>query len=293
MAELSNVGEAELRSTIAGLDELDVGSAVEESRGRTLARKIWSATWPKLAALGLALLAWQCVVWSGWKDPWVLPGPGPVFSKLFYDLKDGSILTAARITGGRALVGFGVAMLIGGIVGVLVAGIRPLRVACGSLITGLQTMPSIAWFPLAVLLFERSEGAILFVVVLGAAPAIANGIISGIDTVPPLLDRAGRVLGARGLARFRHVILPAALPQMISGAKQGWAFAWRSLMAGELIVIIANKPSIGANLQNARDLADATWLLSTMLVILFIGLVVDSLVFGALERRVLRSRGLL
>ena len=106
-------------------------------------------------------------------------------------------------------------------------------------------MPSIAWFPLAILLFKLSEQAIMFVVVLGAAPSIANGLIAGVDHIPPILLRAGRVLGARGVTAYRHVVLPASLPSFVGGLKQGWAFAWRSLMAGELLVIIAGKPSIG------------------------------------------------
>jgi NitT/TauT family transport system permease protein len=162
----------------------------------------------------------------------------------------------------------------------------------GSLITGQQTMPSIAWFPLAILLFKLSEQAILFVVVIGAAPAIANGVISGIDHIPPLWLRAGRVLGARGVAAYRHVILPAALPAFVAGLKQGWAFAWRSLMAGELLVVIANQPSLGVRLQFERDFADATGLLAVMALILVIGIVVDAAGFSALERRLRRRRGL-
>ena len=96
---------------------------------------------------------------------------------------------------------------------------------------------------------------------LGAAPSIANGLISGVDQIPPMLLRAGRVLGARGLALYRHVILPAALPSFVGGLKQGWAFAWRSLMAGELLVIIAGDSSLGVRLQFARELSDAAGLI--------------------------------
>ena len=109
------------------------------------------------------------------------------------------------------------------------------------MITGIQTMPSIVWFPLAIVLFAKSEAAILFVVVLGASPSIANGVISGVDHIPPMFLRAGRVLGARGAATYRHVVIPAALPAFVAGLKQGWAFAWRSLLAGELLVIIAEE----------------------------------------------------
>jgi NitT/TauT family transport system permease protein len=168
-----------------------------------------------------------------------------------------------------------------------------LRAAIGSMITGLQTMPTIAWFPLAILLFGLNESAILFVVILGAAPAIANGVISGVDHIPPLLLRAGRVLGARGLSAYRHVVIPASLPGFVAGLKQGWAFAWRSLMAGELLVIIAKKPSLGVRLEFARQNADAPALMAAMVVILIIGIMVDSLFFGRLERTIRRRWGLI
>lgn len=159
------------------------------------------------------------------------------------------------------------------------------------MITGLQTMPSIAWFPLAILLFQLSQSAILFVVVLRAAPSVANGIIAGVDHVPPLLVRAGRVVGARGTSLYRHVVLPAALPSVVAGLKQGWAFALRSLMAGELLVIVANKPSIGARLQFARELSDAPALMAYMTVILTIGVIVDTAVAAA-DRALRTRRGL-
>jgi NitT/TauT family transport system permease protein len=151
-------------------------------------------------------------------------------------------------------------------------------------------MPSIAWFPLAILLFKLSEGAITFVVVLGAAPSIANGLIGGIDHVPPILLRAGRMLGAKGPTLFRHVVLPAALPSCLAGLKQGWAFAWRSLMAGELLVILG-APSIGARLAAGRELSDAPLLMAMMVVVLVIGLGVDAL-FGAADTALRRRRGL-
>jgi NitT/TauT family transport system permease protein len=128
--------------------------------------------------------------------------------------------------------------------------------------------------------------------VLGAAPSVANGLISGIDQVPPILLRAGRVLGARGLATWRHVVLPAALPNVVAGLKQGWAFAWRSLLAGELLVTIANKQAIGVELDTARQLSDSARVLAVMIVILIIGVLVDSLLFGAAERSIARRRGL-
>jgi NitT/TauT family transport system permease protein len=129
------------------------------------------------------------------------------------------------------------------------------------------------------------------VVVLGAAPSIANGLIAGVDHVPPLLVRAGRTLGAERLRLFRFVIGPASLPSFLGGLKQGWAFAWRSLMAGELLVTFG-KPSIGARLDTARQLSDAPALLATMVVVLAIGIAVDA-VFSSADRTMRRRRGLL
>ena len=276
---------SELDEALAGLDALELAQGNDTHP----LQRAWSATWPKLAALALGLALWQAVVESGWKPEYILPGPGAVFADLRAELADGTFTTATAITMRRAAVGFGISLVIGVVLGSIVARVRLARVAFGSLLTGIQTMPSIAWFPLAILLFQISEAAILFVVVLGAAPAIANGLISGADHIPPVLLRAGRVLGARGLSAYRHIILPASLPSFVTGLKQGWAFAWRSLMAGELLVVIADQPSIGFLLQTNRNLADAEGLLATMVVILVIGVVVDSVVFGRLDHAV-RSR---
>jgi NitT/TauT family transport system permease protein len=274
---------------LAGIDALEVPVAPAPSR----ARRVWSVAWPKLAATAIFLFLWQAIVWLGVKPTYALPGPVTVFRQLITDIDNGVLLKATGNTMQRAAVGYGIAVLIGSLVGVAVARSKVLRTAIGSLITGLQTMPTIAWFPLAILLFGLNESAILFVVILGAAPAIANGVISGVDHIPPLLLRAGRVLGARGLSAYRHVIVPAALPGFVAGLKQGWAFAWRSLMAGELLVIIAKKPSLGVRLEFARTNSDAPALMAAMVVILIIGVVIDSLFFGRLERTIRHRWGLI
>jgi NitT/TauT family transport system permease protein len=280
--------EPPLDADLSGLDALELPIP---SR-KPLAVRLWAVVWPKLAALAFALIAWQLVVWSGWRPSYVLPGPITVFGRLATDIGGSDLPTAVAITLRRAAVGFGVAFVIGCLVGVAIVQVRALRIAASSFVTGLQTMPSIAWFPLAILLFGLSEQAILFVVVLGAAPSIANGLISGVDQIPRILLRAGRMLGARGVASYRHIVLPAALPSFVGGLKQGWAFAWRSLMAGELLVIIANKPSIGSRLEFERQFADSAGLMSVMLMILILGILVDSLIFGKLDRRIRRRRGL-
>lgn len=278
----------ELTDELAGLDALEI--AVPEPAGRAI--RAWAAAWPKLVAALVALAAWQLVVWSGWRSPDVLPGPGPVFGTLWDDLWNGDLIPATVLTLRRAAVGFALGIAIGTPVGAAVAQIRVVRTAVGSVVTSLQTMPSTAWFPFAILLFSQTETAIVFVVVLGAAPAVANGLVAGIDQIPPNLLRAGRVLGARGWTSLRYVVLPAAYPQYVAGLKQGWAFSWRSLIAGELIVQVAGGESIGVRLQDAQRTDDATALLATMIVILVIGIMVDSLGFGTLERRIRRCYGL-
>ena len=259
---------------ISGLDALE--SAPKNDQG-TLGRRIWRSAWPKLLAIAIAVLAWQIVVWSHWKPDWVLPSPVTVFGDLKGLVTTGGFWDGVRLTLTRAVTGFFLAVVIGTVIGAAVSRFAPLRAAIGSLITGLQTMPSIMWFPLAILLFQLSEKAILFVVVIGAAPSVANGLISGIDYVPRTWLRVGQVLGMTGFKKYRYLILPASLPSFISGLKQGWAFSWRSLMAGELLVIVPGALSIGVRMQQARDLTEASLVISYIIVVLIIGILIDVL----------------
>jgi NitT/TauT family transport system permease protein len=272
---------------LAGLDALEVPIPARPRLGR----RIWDAVWPQIAAVVIVLALWQLVVVLGWRPPWILPGPSDVLPRLAEDIA-GTLPSALATTLRRAALGFGLALGIGLLIGLAIVRWQLLRAAVASLITGLQTMPSIAWFPFAILLFGLSEAAIMFVIILGAAPSVANGLINGVDHIPRLLLRAGQVLGARGVARYRFVVLPAALPSVVAGTKQAWAFAWRSLMAGELLVIIAQQPSLGVQLQLQRELSDAEGLLATMIVVLVVGIVVDQVLFGTLDRRIRARRGL-
>ena len=269
---------------------------VEAALGVDRARRfpsfnLWTRPWPKLAALAIAVTIWQFVAWSDFKPDYVLPDPATVGRELADQIAGAELWRAIGTTMRRAATGFTLSIVIGTAVGLAVVRVGVLRVAVGALITGLQTMPSIAWFPFAILLFQISEEAILFVVVLGAAPSIANGLISGVDHLSPQLLRVARVLGARGVTLYTSVVMPAALPAYLAGLKQGWAFAWRSLMAGELLVIIAQKPALGTDLHFAREFADAPRLIAVMIVILVIGMVVDG-VFSAIANGVRRRRGL-
>jgi sulfonate transport system permease protein len=274
-----------------GLDRLELRPApVRRDPGR-IARRAWAALWPKLLAVALVLAIWELVTLSGWKH-YVLKGPGPVLSSLWDQTQHAQLWQIIGWTLRSAVIGYAAALIIGSVVGLLVARIPPLRAAVGSLITGLQTMPSVAWAPFAIILFGENESAILFVVILGAAPSIANGLISGVDYTPPLLLRAGKTMGLRGIARYRFLILPASLPAYVAGLKQGWAFAWRSLMAAELFVAIIGQISIGQQLSVDQQNLDFVGESTVLIVILVIGVIVDTL-FTKADLAIRRRRGLL
>jgi NitT/TauT family transport system permease protein len=274
------------RQLTSGLDALEVPLAPRRSR----ARKLWRAAWPKLLAIAIVWAIWQFLYAIEWRPHTAFPSPEQAVSWIFDNWS--VTWTAIRNTLGRAVTGYALALAIGVTIGALVARIPVLRAAVGSMITGLQTMPSVAWFPAAILIYGLKDGAIIFVVVLGAAPSIANGLINGIDNISPVLLRAGKVMGARRFTAFRTVILPAAMPSFIGGLKQGWAFAWRSLLAGELIVLIPGKFTIGQQLDNARLNLDVAGIWGMMIVIFVIGVLVDTFVFGYAERKIRKRYGL-
>jgi NitT/TauT family transport system permease protein len=282
---------AQQQAAIAGLDRLELGSAPRRRDPGRMARSAWSAAWPKLLAILLILAVWEVVHLTGWKS-YVLKGPGTVLPDLWDQLHHALLWQAIGITLRRAVLGYGLALVIGSVIGILVARIPLLRAAVGSIITGLQTMPSIVWFPVGIVLFGLTTLTILFVMVLGAAPSIANGLITGVDYTPPLLLRAGQTMGLRGVTLYRYLILPASLPAYVAGMKQGWAFAWRSLMAGELVVSIIGPPGLGVLLNTDESNLDFAGTTCVIIVILIIGIVVD-MVFSKADLALRRRRGLL
>ena len=274
---------------LAWLEALEAEPSPDQ-QGRRFATRAWASVWPKLLAIVIVLAVWQLIHVSGWKKE-IFPGPAATLANLGDQLRTALLWHAIRTTVQRAVVGFGLAVVIGTVVGALVSRIAPLRAAVGSLITALQTMPSIAWFPFAIILFGSNTSAILFVIVLGAAPSIANGLIAGVDYTPPLLLRAGKMMGLRRFSLYRYLILPASLPALVAGLRQGWAFAWRSLLAGELLVEIINQPSLGVLLTNAQDQADMESATAIIIVILILGIIVHTL-FGLADRAIRRRWGL-
>ena len=280
----------DLEQLEAGLDALEQTSARRTSR----LAKLLSGAWPPLLALALLVGVWQLLYASGVKPAYVLPGPADVWHSLVTSARSGDLPEAVFNSLRRGALGFVASVLLGTPLGLLIARVRPVRRAIGPLVSGLQSLPSVAWGPAAIIWFGLSDAAVYAVVLLGAVPSIANGMVSGIDQVPPLYSRVGRVLGARGLTAARHVLLPAALPGYVGGLRQGWAFSWRSLMAAELI---AYSPELGLGLgqllERGRQLSDMSQVFAGILAILVVGIAVELCVFAPLERRVLRRRGLL
>ncbi|MFN2540359.1 MAG: ABC transporter permease [Mycobacteriales bacterium] len=273
------------RELEAGLDALEVGPV--EAR-RSWWQRAVHGSWPPVAALLVLIGIWQLIVSAS--HPLNLPSPSAVWDELRASW--GQIHEAVVTSLGRGILGFVFSAVVATPVGLLLARVSLLRRAFRPLITGLQSLPSVAWVPAGILWFGLTERTLYFVILMGAIPSIVNGTISGIDQVPPLFQRVGHVLGARGLSLARHVLLPAALPGYLSGLKQGWAFSWRSLMAAELIAS-TGKLGLGQYLEIQRDYSSLPGVLVGILAILFVGIAVDLLFFSPLERRVLKRRGLL
>jgi NitT/TauT family transport system permease protein len=276
--------------TLAGLDALDLASDAAPRGAGPVVGQIWRAVWPKLAAVALVLVIWELIYLSGWKHA-ILPGPGTTLPDLWDQAQGGTLWKAIEVTLGRAVGGFAIALVIGTVVGSLVSRVAPLRAAFGSLVTGMQTLPSVAWIPFAIILFGSSTSTILFIVVMATTPSIANGLIVGGDYTPPLLIKAARQLGLRRFSLYRHLFLPASLPTFVASLKQSWAFTWHSLLTAELVVLIANEPSLGLLMDSDQQQADMASDIAIMIVILILGIVVDAL-FGAANRAIRKRWGL-
>ncbi|GHJ96175.1 sulfate ABC transporter permease [Streptomyces sp. NE5-10] len=274
----------------AGLDALDAVEVRRTPVREVLVKKVL----PPALAVALVLVVWQVLVSARITEETKLPAPSAVWDGLADMWLQGTLLEVIWTSVSRGLAGFLLALAIGTPLGLLVARVKFVRAAIGPILSGLQSLPSVAWVPPAVLWFGLNDAMMYTVILLGAVPSIANGLVSGVDQVPPLFLRAGRTLGATGLKGTWHVVLPAALPGYLAGLKQGWAFSWRSLMAAE---IIASSPDLGLGLgqllENGRNNIDLPGVFLAILLILVVGIAIDLLIFSPLERWVLRSRGLL
>jgi NitT/TauT family transport system permease protein len=287
--ERQAAADDDLRSVESGLDALQAVDA----RPRSTTRRVLRAALPTLALLIALVAAWQVYIVVAHPRPDIVPGPGDVAAAFAAAWNTGQLQLAVTTSLTRGATGFVIAIIVATPIGLLLAEVAPLRRAFGPIISGLQVLPSVAWVPAAILWFGLSDGAVYFVVLMGAIPSIVNGLLAGVDQVPPALRRVGLVLGASRRQLSTKVMLPAALPGYFGGLKQGWAFSWRSLMAAEIIAVGGSMGfGLGSLLQQSRDLADLASVLATVLTILVIGVVVELLIFAPIERGLLGRRGL-
>jgi NitT/TauT family transport system permease protein len=231
-----------------------------------------------------ALLA-KLQVWP----PYIFPTPWGVGEALWAGFKDHSFWIAIAISMKRMLIGYGISVVLGLILGLGVASNKFLEQTVGGLLVSLQSLPSICWLPIAVLWFGLTEKAILFVVVMGSLLSVTISMETGRKQLPKIYSMAGRNLGARGLQLFLHVTLPASLPYIVTGLKQGWAFAWRSLISGEMIFVTLG---LGQLLMMGRDLNDMSQVIAVMILIIGLGYLVDGLFFKTVEKRLQQRWGL-
>jgi len=240
------------------------------------------------AVLTLAVLALFWAAASQVAQSALFPGPLEVARSLVAAARGGMLGRAVVVSAVRLIVGYTLALVIGVPLGVLLARVPPLKRALGPLLLGLSSVPSICWLPLAIVWFGLSEAAIQVVVVLGAALPITLATESSVRQLPPTIERAARTMGARGPTLLFRVLLAAALPGILTGAKMGWTFALRSLMAGELLFVSGG---LGQLLETGRDLADTALVLGVVVVIVVVSRVSERALFGPVERLVARRWG--
>jgi NitT/TauT family transport system permease protein len=235
--------------------------------------------------------AWHFAVQARIWSPLLLPSPLSVFDYLRAAVQDGTLWEATLVTLQRLLIGYGLGIVVGIPIGLLTASFRWCHDTIGILALGFQTLPSVCWVPLALLWFGQTEAAMLFVVVMGTLWSLIIATDHGVRTIPPIYTRAARSMGSTGLHSWTHVVLPAALPFLLSGMKQGWAFAWRSLMAAEIYVTILTGFGLGHLLHYGRELNAMDQVIGVMLVIVIIGLTVDKTLFAPIEQFLHRRWG--
>ncbi len=233
---------------------------------------------------------WQGIAALRIWPPYLFPSPSGVFDSLVLGFQDNSFTIGILESMKRVLIGYGLSIDGGVLIGLAIGRVKVLDETVGTIVLGFQALPSICWLPIALLWFGLSESAIVLVVVLGSLFAITIGVDSGVKNVPPIYLRAARTMGAGGFDLYTKVIIPAAMPSIISGLKQGWSFAWRALMAGELLYVSIG---LGHLLTMGRELNDISQIIAVMIIIIVIGITVDRFVFTKLENRVRERWGLL
>jgi NitT/TauT family transport system permease protein len=265
-----------------------IGTGERHLRAGSLTRLLTPTRVRRATFFALLLVGWELFSRYGpWPD-YLMPGPLAVGRAIASGLQSGLFVRGAASSLLRLLAGYGIALVGGVVLGTLLVRYKALRETVGALIVGLQALPSVCWLPLAILWFGLNERAIIFVVVMGSLFSIVLGVQDGIGNTSPVFVKAARNLGATGVRLYTEVVLPAAFPTILAGLKQGWAFAWRSLMAAELLYFSL---SLGNLLQTGRDLNDAAAVMAVMTLIVLIGVTFNQLLFAPLERRVAERWG--
>ena len=259
------------------------------SGGPAERRRTLTTLWRRALFFGALLVLWHVLYAARMWPEFLFPSPGQVFGTLTRGFSDGTFWLAIGASAARLAVGYAVSLAIGLPLGLLLGSVKWLQQTVGSLLLGLQTLPSICWLPLALLWFGLNERAIVFVVVMGAVLSISLAAEDGVKNAPPLYLRVARTMGARGWQLYVRVILPSALPSVVTGMKLGWSFAWRALMAGELLY---GNRGLGQLLMMGRELNDMSQVVAVMCVIVVLGLVVDRIVFTPIEHRVRERWGM-
>lgn len=242
----------------------------------------------------ILIAAWQGFYWIGVDllelcKPYAVPSPLGVAERFLELCADGTLFEAVVNSLLRGVSGYVIAILIGVILGLLMNQISYLQKNLKPLVLGIQTLPSVCWVPFSILWFGLSTQAILFVVVMGSAFGIAISVDNAIKNIQPIYKKAALTMGADKKQLYLYVILPASLPELISGLKQGWSFAWRALMSGE---VMTTSIGLGQTLIMGRDLADINQVMLVMVIIVLVGIVIDKCIFSVIEKRMLKKRGL-
>lgn len=243
---------------------------------------------------GCLFVIWQILyvlgteVFEIWK-PYSFPNIRSIGIRFVELISDGSLQMAVVFSVGRGIIGYVIACVLGSLIAMMILEYDIFRKYLKPLLMGIQTLPSICWVPFAILWFGLGNDAIIFVVVMGSTLSIALSVESSIRNIEPLYLSVAEIMGAKGFKLVTKVIIPAALPSLITGFRQGWSFAWRALMSGE---VISSSIGLGYTLMLGRNLADINQVMLVMIVIIIIGIVMDKVCFSLLENRVLVKRGL-
>ena len=259
---------------------------------KTKSARLWLKILKIIGIIAAVILLWQIIftltveVFEIWK-PYVFPSPMRVLRAYKKLISNGSLFTGIGQSMKRILIGYGIAVVVGVLSGMLIARFKFLGNVLRPIVPAIQSLPSVCWVPFAILWYGLSESASIFIVVVGSAFSICIAVDSGIRGVDPLYIRAGRTMGAKGAELYTRVILPASVPALISALRHGWSFAWRALMTGEMMM---SSKGVGLMLSQAREIGGINEVTAVMLVIILISMIIDKLIFGMIEKYACRRQ---